>query len=430
MESMFDVAVACLVLTAVFAYFNHRFVGLPTTIGVMVIALVLSLALIGLDRLGMGALRDYEVSLLSAIDFSDVLMEGMLSLLLFAGALHVDLGDLTDYGWQIGLLATLGTLVSTMFVGFGLWHLLPLAGLSLPLAYCLVFGALISPTDPVAVMGILKSAGAPKNLEVVIMGESLFNDGVGVVLFSILAGMLVGGGAPNLADGAVLLAQEAGGGILFGMALGGLTYLMLKSIDSYQVEVLITLAAVMGGYALASRLHVSGPLAMVVTGLFIGNHGRRLAMSEKTRDNLDTFWELIDEILNTALFVLIGLEVILIPFSANLLIGAQIVIILTLLARVVTVGLPTGIFREAFRLPCGSWKVLTWGGLRGGISVALALSLPPGPERHILLALTYPVVIFSILGQGLTIGPVIRRAVLHPLASTSTAAGNDVEGEG
>jgi len=413
---MFDVAVSCLVLTAVLAYFNHRFIRLPTTIGVMSIALVLSFTLVGLDKLGMSALRDYEVSLLSSIDFSDVLMKGLLSLLLFAGALHVDLSSLSDYKWQVGVLSILGTLASTVLIGFGLWYLLPLAGIALPLSYCLIFGALISPTDPIAVMGILKSAGAPKNLEVVIMGESLFNDGIGVVLFSLFLGMLASGAPPNLADGSVLLAREAGGGIVFGLALGTVTYYMLKSIDNYQVEVLITLASVLGGYALANRLHVSGPLAMVVTGLFIGNRGRRLAMSNRTRENLDTFWELLDEMLNMVLFVLIGLEVILISFSASVLVAVQIAIFLALLVRLFTVGMPIGLFRKTFRLPRGSWTVMTWGGLRGGISVALALALPPGPERDVVLTLTYSVVIFSILGQGLTIGPIVRKAVLRKVA--------------
>ncbi len=408
---MYEVAVACLVLTALLSYFNHRFIGLPTTIGVMSIALLLSLALVGLNTLGISALHDYEVSLLSAIDFSNVLMEGMLSFLLFAGALHVDLGSLSDYKWQIGILSVLATLASTMIIGFSLWYLLPIVDVTLPLSYCLLFGALISPTDPVAVMGILKSAGAPKNLEIVIMGESLFNDGIGVVVFSLLLGLISGGTIPHFSEGIALLAHEAGGGIIFGLALGSVTYYMLKSIDNYQVEVLITLASVMGGYALADRFHLSGPLAMVVTGLFIGNRGRRFAMSEKTRTNLDMFWELLDEILNTVLFVLIGLEVTLITFSMGVFKAVQLVIVVTLLARLITVGLPTGLFRKTFRLPKGAWKVLTWGGLRGGISVALALSLPPTPERDLLLALTYSVVIFSILGQGLTIGTVTRSTV-------------------
>ena len=409
---MLNIAAACLVITALLAYLNHRFVGMPTTIGVMATALVFSLALVGLDALGMSyGLRQYEESLLRSIDFTDVLMQGMLSFLLFAGALHVDLSELRAYRWAVGALAVFGTLLSTLAVGYGMWFVLPLVGLELPLMYCLLFGALISPTDPIAVMGILKSAGAPKSLELVIAGESLFNDGVGVVIFSLLLGMLASGLTPTPGQALELLLHEAGGGLLFGLALGYLTFLMLKSVDNYHVEVLLTLAAVTGGYALANKLHVSGPLAMVVAGLIIGNHGRALAMSDTTRRNLDLFWELIDEILNATLFVLIGMEIVLVAFSGHLLVAALAAVAVTLSARLITVGLPVGLLQRAVNLPRGSWKVLTWGGLRGGISVALALSLPAGPERSTVVALTYGVVVFSILAQGLSIGYVVRKAI-------------------
>ena len=411
---MLEVAAACLVVTALLAYFNHRFIGLPITIGVMTAALLLSLLLVGLDTVGIDfGLRQYEESLLRSIDFSDVLMQGMLSLLLFAGALHVDLSELRAYRWQVGLLAVVSTLLSTLAVGFGTWFALPWVGLDLPLLYCLLFGALISPTDPIAVMGILKTAGAPKNLELVIAGESLFNDGVGVVIFSLLLGALASGTTPTSGEGLHLLLREVGGGLLFGLVLGYVTFRLLKSIDSYQVEVLLTLAAVTGGYALASRLHVSGPLAMVVVGLMIGNGGRQLAMSDTTRRHIDLFWELIDEILNAVLFVLIGMEVLLISFSLNIFAAAAVAMAITLLARAITVGLPVALLPGAFKLPKGSGWVLTWGGLRGGISVALALSLPAGHPRNVVLALTYCIVVFSILVQGLTIGKLVRRVVIR-----------------
>ena len=408
---MLDIAATCLVVTALLAYWNHRFVGLPTTIGVMVTALALSLMLVGLDAPGVAhGLRAYEEALLHSIDFSNVLMQGMLSLLLFAAALHVDLSELRSYRWQIGAPAVFGTLLSTLLVGIALWWVLPWAGLPLPLLYCMLFGALISPTDPIAVMGILKTAGAPKNLELVIAGESLFNDGVGVVIFSLLLGMLASGEAPTLSRGGELLLREAGGGLLLGLALGFVTFRLLRSIDQYQVEVMLTLAAVMGGYALANRLHVSGPLAMVVAGVLIGNHGRSLAMSDTTRHHVDLFWELLDEMLNAVLFVLIGMEVVAIQFAHGIAAAAVAAVSVTLLARWLTVGLPVTLWRGAFRLPAGAGLVLTWGGLRGGISVALALSLPSGPERETLLALTYCVVVFSVLAQGLTIGRVVRHS--------------------
>ena len=409
---MLDIAATCLVITALLAWFNHRFVRLPTTIGVMVIALLLSLLIVALDLAGVGgALRQYEESLLRSINFSDVLMQGMLSLLLFAGALHVNLGELKAQRWSVAGLALVGTLLSTLLVGFGLWYALAWMGLPLALGYCLVFGALISPTDPIAVMGILKSAGAPKQLELVIAGESLFNDGVGVVIFAVLVEMLASGVPPTPQAAGMLLLRDAGGGIVFGAALGFLTYTLLKSVDNYQVEVLLTLAAVTGGYALANHLHVSGPLAMVVTGLIVGNFGRADAMSDVTRRYVDMFWELIDEILNAVLFVLIGMEVLLVSISSSLLAAGGVAIVVTLAARWLSVGLPMSALGARLGLPAGSWRVLTWGGLRGGISVALALSLPAGPERDTILTLTYCVVVSSILVQGLTIGRVVRASM-------------------
>lgn len=409
---MLDIASTFLVVTALLAYFNHRFIGLPTSIGVMVAALSLSLLLVGLDSLGLlGVLKSHETALLHSVDFSKLLMQGMLSLLLFAGALHVDLSELRSYRWQIGTLAIFGTLLSTVVIGAVMWWVLPWIGVFLPLIDCLLFGALISPTDPIAVMGILKTAGVPKNLGLVIAGESLFNDGVAVVIFALLLGIAADGQTPTIGQGTLLLLHEAGGGLLFGLVLGYISFRLLRSIDQYQVEVLITLAAVMGGYALAQKLGVSGPLAMVVAGVMLGNYGRANAMSDTTRHHVDLFWELIDEILNAVLFVLIGMEVIVIRFPAGITLAALVAILVTLLVRALTVGLPVALGRKLLRLPAGTWKVLTWGGLRGGISVALALSLPQGPAREFLLALTYCVVVASILGQGLSIGRVARHAV-------------------
>ncbi len=415
---MLDVAAICLVVTALLAYVNHRLTRLPTSIGVMMIALVLSLAMVGLDTLGVApGLRSYEASFMRSVNFSSVLMQGMLSFLLFAGALHVDLGELKKYRWPVAALAIGGTSISTALVGGAMWWVLPFAGIELPLLHCLIFGALISPTDPIAVMGILKSVGAPKELELVIAGESLFNDGVGVVLFALLVGVLATGDVPTAGAAAGLLLREAGGGLAFGLLLGYVVFRLLRSIDQYQVEVLLTLAAVMGGYALASHLHVSGPLAMVVCGLMVGNQGRARAMSDQTQRYLSMFWELVDEILNAVLFVLIGLEVILIAFSLPLLLAGALAIAITLVARWLTVALPARVGASRLGLPAGTTHVLAWGGLRGGISVALALSLPAGPAAQTVVGLTYCVVVFSILVQGLTIGRVVRSA-LGPFRSS------------
>jgi CPA1 family monovalent cation:H+ antiporter len=406
---MYEAAVICLVVTALAAYVNHRVFDLPITIGVMIVSLAFSLALVVLEWAGFSAMRSFAERVLRSVDFSALLLNGMLSVLLFAGALQVDLSRLRALRWQIGVLAVVGTVVSTLVVGFGLYLLLPWLGLGLSLGYCLVFGALISPTDPIAVISILRSAGVPADVGMVMSGESLFNDGVGVVLFTLLLALTTRGEAPGHGEAAWMLARDAGGGLLFGAALGAAMFVLLRSIDNYKVEVMITLAGVLGGYELARQVHVSGPLAMVVAGVIIGNHGRSLAMSDTTRHHVDLFWELLDDILNALLFVLLGLEIVMVSFAAGVAAAAGATIALALLARWFAVGLPMLVLRNWFRLPLGSWRVLTWGGLRGGISVALALSLPPGPAREIVLTLTYAVVVFSIIVQGLS----IRRVALR-----------------
>lgn len=408
---MLDIAALIISLTALFSYLNFRYVRLPTTIGVMMIALVCSLGMIGLAALGFTSIEAKADNLLSQIDFNEVLMDGMLSILLFAGALHIDLKALANRKWPIMVLATLGVVTSTFLVGFATYWLMGLLGINLPFMFCLLFGALISPTDPIAVLGILKSANAPATLEIKIVGESLFNDGVAVVVFAVILGLATGQAELDAGDIALLFAEEALGGAVFGLVIGYIAYQMLESIDDYHVELLITLALVLGGYALAQMLHVSGPIAMVVVGLMIGNQGRLLAMSDQTRDHLDTFWELMDEILNAVLFVLIGLELIVLTFEARYLVAALIMIPIVLLARFISVGIPISLMRGSFDFSPHTVKIMTWGGIRGGISVALALSMPVGPERDVILAITYLVVLFSILCQGLTIGKLVKIAL-------------------
>lgn len=404
---LLDIISLLLSLAAIFSYINHRFVRLPTTIGLMLIALLTSLAILALSKLGIAFPAEWARGLIDDIDFNVTLLHGMLSFLLFAGALHVNLDDLAQQKWVIAILASVGVLGSTFIIGGLGWWLLGLLGTPIPFLYCLLFGALISPTDPIAVLGILKTAHVSKSLETKIAGESLFNDGVGVVIFLALLGIATSGEVdPN--EVAELFAVEAIGGLVFGLLIGWLAYRMLASVDNYQVEILITLALVMGGYTVADALHVSGPIAIVVAGLFIGNHGRMFAMSNRTREHLDTFWELVDEILNAVLFVLIGLEVLALEFQNAWLSVGALMIPLVLFARFISVGLPISLMRPVRRFSPHAIKIITWGGLRGGISVALALSLPTGPERDLIVAVTYVVVVFSILVQGLSVATLIR----------------------
>ena len=406
---LFHILSILISLSAAFSFINYRFLKLPTAIGLMLIAMLASLALLLLGPLSLG-LQEGVVVLLASVEFDETLLHGMLSLLLFAGALHVNLDDLARQRWVITILATAGVLSATFMIGYMAYWVFALFGLEVPLIYCLLFGALISPTDPIAVLGILKQAGAAKTLETKITGESLFNDGVAVVVFLVLLRVATGEGDVTVLSIAGLFAQEVIGGVVFGLGIGALAYWMLKQVDDYTVEILITLAITMGGYALAEWLHISAPIAIVVAGLLIGNHGRALAMSDKTREHLDSFWLLVDEVLNAVLFVLIGMEVLVLSYQQSYLWAGLLMIPLILLARLVAVWVPVSIMRRYREFsPMAVW-ILTWGGLRGGISVALALSLAPGEVRNVLLTVTYIVVAFSIIVQGLTIGPLVKFA--------------------
>jgi len=399
-------------LAALFSYVNHRLLKLPMTIGLMAVSLVFSLILLVLGKLGFGVEAEAQ-RFIGAIDFNEALMHGMLGFLLFAGALHVKLDELLDLKWVIGTLAVIGTILSSLLIGGLSYVVFALVGLPLPFLYCLLFGALISPTDPIAVMGVLRQARLPKALEMKIVGESLFNDGVGVVIFLVVLN-LVPKETVHVTDVLVLFAEEALGGAALGLALGYIAYGMLRSVDNYQVEILITLAVVMGSFGLADLLHTSGPIAVVVAGLLIGNYGRQWAMSETTREHLDNFWELLDELLNAVLFVLIGLEVLVLSFQQPYLIAGLVAIPLVLAARWITVVLQVKGFSFVREFNEKTIRILTWGGLRGGISVALALSLPPGSSRDALVTITYAVVVFSILVQGLTINRVLGEGPQAP----------------
>lgn len=392
-------------LAALFSYVNHRLLKLPMTIGLMAVALAFSLILLVLGKLGLGIEAEAQ-RFMMGIDFNEALMHGMLGFLLFAGALHVKLDELLDLKWVVGTLAVAGTILSSVVIGLLGYVLFDWVGLPLPFLYCLLFGALISPTDPIAVMGVLRQARLPKALEMKIVGESLFNDGVGVVLFLVVLNLLPKD-TVHVTDVLVLFAEEALGGAALGVALGYFAYRMLRSVDNYQVEILITLALVMGSFGLADLLHTSGPIAVVVAGLVIGNYGRQWAMSETTREHLDNFWELLDELLNAVLFVLIGLEVLVLSFKQPYLLAGLVAIPMVLAARWLSVVLQIRLFSFIREFTARTVTILTWGGLRGGISVALALSLPPSSSRDALVTITYAVVVFSILVQGLTINRVL-----------------------
>lgn len=412
--SLFQTMTIVVGIAAFFSYINHKFLKLPTTIGLMIMALVLAGVMVLIGEVN----RDFMMqtcAVVHVIDFRLLLMDVMLSFLLFAGALHVNARSLKKERVSVLLFATMGVLISTFIVGFLSQWVMGLVGFEVPLTYCLLFGALISPTDPIAVLSILKSANVSSSIETKISGESLFNDGVGVVVFlSILVVHENGVANFEISETLKLFGEEAIGGIVYGAILGYAGYRILKSIeDAPKIEVLITIAITMGGYGLASLIHVSGPLAMVVAGLIIGNKLILPKSAGKSAMEVSEFWEMLDEILNAVLFVLIGLEIISLPNNGSYIIAGLIMIPAVLIARLVSVAIPIGLMKKNKTPSSKTITILTWGGLRGGISIALALSLPQSEFRDLIVLITYCVVVFSIIFQGLSIGTLVKKLKLN-----------------
>ncbi|UZT96467.1 sodium:proton antiporter [Chryseobacterium fluminis] len=396
---------ALIVLASIFAYLNYRFLKLPSTIGIMVIAIVVSIFLVSFGETILPRTFGHLHNLMSSIDFTEVLMGAMLNFLLFAGGIHININDLKEQLRPVVIFSTVGVVISTFVVGFGMFYTLPYLGINLPFIYCLLFGALISPTDPVAVLSILKQANVSKSLETKVAGESLFNDGMAVVVFSVVLQLAIGKEVDlGVESIGILLLKEAGGGILLGVVLGWITSRLMREVDDYIISVLVTLSVVMGGYLIARQMHISGPLTMVAAGLFMGNFNVKFKMKSITQDYLIKFWELIDEILNAVLFLFIGFELLMIKDLRHFIVPGLVAIVIVLLARVISIWGPTKFMRKTFSPQ--TVKVLVWGGIRGGVSIALAMSIPKSEYSEIILSITYCVVVFSIIVQGLTIAKV------------------------
>ena len=406
----FGIITILVTLAALFGYVNVRFLKLPNTIGLMLITILFTLAVFALSTID-NRLLDAERYIITQIDFKTILLDVMLSFLLFAGALHTNFEQLKIQRWPILVFSTFGVLLSTFLVGTIMYYLLHVLSLPTAYIYCLLFGALISPTDPIAVLGILKKIGAPKKLETKIVGESLFNDGVGVVVFlTIFQIANSGSGNIEVVDVIQLFGQEVIGGIVLGGLIGWVIYRLMKSIDDYDIEVIITLAGVMGGTAIAHQFHLSAPLAMVTAGLIVGNDTvRGTAMSEVTESYVDKFWELIDILLNTILFVLIGMEILVLTVDKQYIVAGLIAIPIVLLCRYASLLGPINFFKKRLDFVPRTNLIMTWGGLRGGISIALALGLTEVMQRDLFLVITYVIVVFSILVQGLTVGSLVRK---------------------
>ena len=396
-----------IVLASLFAYINYRVLKLPSTIGIMVIAIIVSVTLVASGENSLPKTTTHLTELVHNLDFTEVLMGAMLNFLLFAGGIHVNIKDLKEQFGPVVIFSTVGVIISTFAVAFGAYYLLPLVGIQMPFIYCLVFGALISPTDPVAVLSILKQANVSKSLETKVAGESLFNDGMAVVVFTVVLQLAIGKEIDlNVENVGLLLLREAGGGLLLGVLLGLSASRAMRVVDDYIISVLITLSVVMGGYLIAHEMHISAPLAMVAAGLFMGNFSESFKMKSETQDYLIKFWELIDEIMNAVLFLFIGFELLLIKDLNEYLVAGGICILIVLLARWVAIFVPTKFMAFKYRFSPQTVKVLVWGGIRGGVSIALALSIPVNEYSQIIISITYCVVVFSIIVQGLTIAKV------------------------
>ena len=406
--NLFHIISILIVLSALFSYLNFRYLKAPQSIGLMVFSLIFSMVLLAIGNYN-PSFRAAEISIFERIDFSELLLEIMLSFMLFAGSIHINSEDLKTESLSIAVYATVSVVISTFIIGYGAYFILGMFGITVSLIHALLFGALISPTDPIAVLSILKTSGISKSLQTKMAGESLFNDGVAVVIFIILLQLSSPGAEVTFSNVLSLFFREAIGGLALGIFLGYAGFRLIASIDNYKIEVLLTLAIVMGGYTLSYFIHVSGPLAMVAAGLIIGNPGKKLGMSHTTREYLDKFWELIDDIFNAILFVLIGLELVIIPIEKKIVFLSLLLVVVSLLARYISVLIPSLVIRLKEEITRNTILILTWGGLRGGISIALALSIPAQMNKEIWVTMTYVIVCFSILVQGLTIGKLARK---------------------